>query len=141
MRAWLHGFFLSILLFFLLLYKIPCDFSIDEILVILVKKIFISKSKTNFRLSNYLIDVCKCAQSLQSRLTLRLYGLQPTSGLLCPWDSPGKNTGVGCRDLLQGIFLTQGSNLCLLRWLAGSLPLVQPGKPHLIDDTYSIQIN
>ena len=34
--------------------------------------------------------------------------------LLCPWDSPGKNTGVGCHFLLQGIFLTQGSNLHLL---------------------------
>ena len=36
--------------------------------------------------------------------------------LLCPWDSPGKNTGVGYHILLQGIFLTQGSNpsfLCL----------------------------
>ena len=34
-----------------------------------------------------------------------------------PWDSPGKNTGVDCHALLQGIFLTQGSNpslLCLL---------------------------
>ena len=30
--------------------------------------------------------------------------------LLCPWDSPGKNTGVGCHALLQGILLTQGSN-------------------------------
>ena len=30
--------------------------------------------------------------------------------LLHPWDSPGKNTGVGCHFLLQGIFLTQGSN-------------------------------
>ena len=29
---------------------------------------------------------------------------------LCPWDSPGKNTGVGCHALLQGIFLAQGSN-------------------------------
>ena len=28
----------------------------------------------------------------------------------CPWDSPGKNTGVGCHALLQGIFPTQGSN-------------------------------
>ena len=36
--------------------------------------------------------------------------------LLCPWDSPGKNTGVGCHALLQGIFPTQGSNLRLL-WL------------------------
>ena len=34
---------------------------------------------------------------------------------LSPWDSPGKNTGLGCRALLQGIFLTQGSNLRLLR--------------------------
>ena len=41
------------------------------------------------------------------------HGLQP-SGLLCPWDSPGKNAGVGCHVLLQGIFLTQGSNLDLL---------------------------
>ena len=31
--------------------------------------------------------------------------------LLCPWNSPGKNTGVCCHFLLQGIFLTQGSNL------------------------------
>ena len=34
--------------------------------------------------------------------------------LLCPWDSLGKNTGVGCYFLLQGIFLTQRSNLGLL---------------------------
>ena len=34
-------------------------------------------------------------------------GLLPTR-LLCPWDSPGKNTGVGCHALLQGIFPTQG---------------------------------
>ena len=33
---------------------------------------------------------------------------------LCPLDSPGKNTGVGCHSLLQGIFPTQGSNLGLL---------------------------
>ena len=38
--------------------------------------------------------------------------LQPTR-LLCPQDSPGKNTGVGCHSLLQGIFLTQGWNLDL----------------------------
>ena len=34
--------------------------------------------------------------------------------LLSPWDSPGKNTGVGCHALLQGVFLTQGSNPGLL---------------------------
>ena len=47
-------------------------------------------------------------------------------------DAPGKNTGVGCYALLQGIFPTQGPNphlLCLLHWQASSLPLVPPGKP------------
>ena len=34
--------------------------------------------------------------------------------LFCPWDSPGKNVGGGCRFLLQGIFLTRGLNLGLL---------------------------
>ena len=40
-------------------------------------------------------------------------GLQPFR-LLCPWDSPGKNTGVGTHSLLQGIFQTQGLNPGLL---------------------------
>ena len=35
----------------------------------------------------------------------------------CPWDSLGKNTGVGFHALLQGLFLTQGSNPCLLHLL------------------------
>ena len=48
--------------------------------------------------------------------------MQPTR-LPFPWDFPGKNTGVGCHFLLQGIFLTQGSKLHLLHWQAGSLPL------------------
>ena len=49
------------------------------------------------------------------------HGLQPTR-LLCPGDSPGKNTGVSCHALLQGIFPTQGSNPCLLHWEVGSTP-------------------
>ena len=40
------------------------------------------------------------------------HGFGPTR-LLCPWDCPGKNTGVGCHSLLQGIFSTQGLNLGL----------------------------
>ena len=50
------------------------------------------------------------------------HGLQYTR-LLCPWDSPGKYTGVGCHFLLQEIFPFQGSNLsllCLLPWQADS---------------------
>ena len=46
---------------------------------------------------------------------LRSSGLQPAR-LLCPLDFSGKNSGVDCRSLLQGIFLTQGSNLGLLHW-------------------------
>ena len=44
---------------------------------------------------------------------VRPHGLEP-SRLLCPWNSPGKDTGVGCHALLQGIFLAQGLNLGLL---------------------------
>ena len=47
------------------------------------------------------------------------------------WDSPGKNTGVGCHALLQGIFLTRGSNPHLLHWQADSLSSEPPGKPRL----------
>ena len=51
--------------------------------------------------------------------------------LLCLWNCPGKNTGVGCHFLLQGIFPTQGLNLCLLHWQADSLPLNYVGSPIL----------
>ena len=44
---------------------------------------------------------------------MKTEGLQP-SRLLCSWGCPGEPTGVGCRFLLRGIFLTQGLNLCLL---------------------------
>ena len=46
------------------------------------------------------------------------YGLQPTR-LLCPWDAPDKNPGVGCHSLLQGIFWTKELNPDLLhcRWI------------------------
>ena len=49
--------------------------------------------------------------------SLQPHGLQPTR-LLCPWNSSGKNTGVGCHALLQRILLTQGSNPGFLhcRW-------------------------
>ena len=57
--------------------------------------------------------------------SVRPHGPQPT-GLLCSWNFPGKNTRVGCRFLLQGIFLTQGLSprlLHALHWRAASLPL------------------
>ena len=65
----------------------------------------------------------------QSCLTLLWpHGLQPTR-ILCPWDFPGKNIGVGFHFLLQGIFLTRRSNWHrqhLLHWQVNELS----GKPH-----------
>ena len=56
-------------------------------------------------------------QQCQSLSCVRFFVTSRTvapARLLCPWDSLGKNTGVGCHSLLQRIFLTQGSNLGLL---------------------------
>ena len=68
----------------------------------------VAKSRT--RLSNFTFTSlslpwpCKpaaaAAKSLQSCLTVRPHRRQPTR-LPRPWDSPGKNTGVGCHFLLQ----------------------------------------
>ena len=55
--------------------------------------------------------------------------LSATPRLLCSWDFSGKKTGVGCHFLLQGIFLTQGSNPSLLYWQADSLSLSPQGRP------------
>ena len=54
---------------------------------------------------------------------------------LCPWDSPGNNTGVGFCSLLQGIFPTQRSNTHLLHWQVDSLPQTHVGS-HFIDYTF-----
>ena len=78
-----------------------------------------------------LVHMRLCAQLLSRVQLLWPHGLEPTS-LLCPWDLPGKNTGVGCHFLFQGIFLTQGSNpslLCPLHRQADSLPMSHLVKP------------
>ena len=80
------------------------------------------------------------AKSLQLCLSLATCGTR----LLCLWDSPGNYTGVGCHALLQGIFLTQGSNwhlLCLLHWQAGSLPLALPGKPLRVGSDFKYRLD
>ena len=73
-------------------------------------------------------------QKIKHRMTMHVY----YKSLLCntmncslPGSSPGKNTGVGCHALLQGIFPTQGLNpslFFLLHWQAG-LSLKPHGKP------------
>ena len=50
-------------------------------------------------------------------------------GLLCPWNSPGKNTGVGCHSLLQGIFPSQGSSLGLRHYRQILYCLTHQGSP------------
>ena len=76
------------------------------------------------------MNACACVLS-HVRLFVTSW-TEPTR-LLCPWNSPGKNTRVGCYFLLQGIFLTQGSNLYFLHhlhWQVDSLPPVPPVKPN-----------
>ena len=80
-------------------------------------------------------------------VSLQSHGLQPAR-LLCPWNSPSKNTGVGSHSLLQGIFLTQGSSLCLLHYrqilyclsYQGSLQgLPQSGLLGKADQTFALK--
>ena len=74
---------------------------------------------------NSTVCVCVCVLSSVLSNSLQHYGLWPAR-LLCPWDFPDRNTGVGCHFLCQGIFLTQGSNPYLWHlphWQADSLPL------------------
>ena len=66
--------------------------------------------------------VCVCCSVMSN--SLWPHGL---CSLLCPWNSPGKNTGAGCHAFLQRIFLTQGLKLSLLHWEVGSLLLVIAG--------------
>ena len=70
---------------------------------------------------------CGACSVAQSCLTLR----DPVDCSLpgsSPWDSSGKNTGVGIHALFQGIFPSQGSNPYLLHWQGGSLPLSHLGS-------------
>ena len=88
--------------------------------------IFPSFSHTLLSLWSWASWVCVLGCSVTSD-SLRLHGLWPVR-FLCPRDFPGKNTGVGCHFLLQGIFPTYGLNLGLLHLLP-SLPLRNLGNP------------
>ena len=67
------------------------------------------------------LSCCLCACVLSHFSHVQLFAtlwtsLWPTR-LLCPWDFPGKNTGMGCHALLQRIFPTEGSNTHVLSFL------------------------
>ena len=78
-------------------------------------------------------SLCVPAKSLQSCPTLcDPMDCSLPSRLLCPWDSPSKNTGVGCCAFLQGNLSDPGTEpqlFSLLHWQVDSLPLASPGKP------------
>ena len=74
----------------------------------------------------YIYKMCMCACVLSCFSHVQLFATPWTVAHQAPWDSPGKNTGVGYHALLQGIFPTQGPNpslLCLLHWQVCFLPL------------------
>ena len=75
-----------------------------------------------FRMLNVCVSRSVMPDSLEPR------GLQRTR-LLCPWDFPGKDTGVGCHFLLQGIIPTHGSNLGLWHWRQILYQLSYKGSP------------
>ena len=80
------------------------------------------------------VCVCTCARTHVHSVvsdSLCPHGLKFTR-LLCPWNFPGKNTGVDCHFLLQGIFLVQGWSLCLsclLHWQVCLFLVEPPGSP------------
>ena len=88
---------------------------------------FLNLSRFTDRVSQH----CCCCLMTKSCLTLlRPHELQPAR-LFHPWDFPGKNTGVGCHFLSQGILPTEGSNPRLLHLQADSLPLSHQGSSRL----------
>ena len=61
-----------------------------------------------------------CCAMLSRFSCVQLFAILWTvaAGLLCPWDSPGKNTGIGCHTVLQGIFPDPGIEPPSLRFPA-----------------------
>ena len=99
-----------------------CHYQIQSLNLVLI---YISRIYPPFLSLSPALNLLLCVHTHSVTLvvsdSLQPYGLEP-SKLLCPWDSPGKHTGVGCHALLRGFLLTQGLNphpLCLLHcmWL------------------------
>ena len=96
-----------------------CFMMFDSSLFIILHSLFLS--------SYWLCAVCSVVFN-----SLRPYGLQPTR-LFCPQDSSGKNTGVGCHALLQGIFPTQGLNEGLSHCRQILYCLSHQGSPRILE--------
>ena len=104
--------------------QIPSSFSLSPFLYF-----------CSFFFTHVHLCICVCVQSHFSSVQLcdpmdRSLPSSSAHGIL-----QGKTTGVGCHDILQGIFPTKGLNLniiCRLHWQEGSLPLAPSRKPTLI---------
>ena len=94
----IESFFTSqhILVYYLTISKVCFFFDVDHFLRVVIEVV--------------IIYIWMCSVMFDS---LKPHGLKPIR-LLHLWDFPGKNTGMGCHFLLQGIFQIQGSNLCFL---------------------------
>ena len=98
----------------------------------IIQKIYFSIQNIHVGLYIKTLYIYECIHSVMSD-SLWSQGLKPAR-LLCPWNFPGKNTGVWYHFLLQRIFLTQGLNLCVLHLLHGqadSLLLHHLGSPNI----------
>ena len=82
-----------------------------------------------------LLVVCVCVSC-----STMSYSLLPHARFLWLWDFSGKNIGVGCHSLLQGIFLTQGLNSSLLLFRHILYCLNHQGSPLLlVMEAFSLQ--
>ena len=78
------------------------------------------------------VSACESVSHSVMSDSLRPHGLEPASrGSSVHVDSLGKNTGVGCHALLQGIFPTQVSNPGLLHCRQVPYHLSHQGSPPL----------
>ena len=106
----------------------------ERILSALLTLILGIPESQSFDCKRILNSSCYCSVTKLSLILLRPYGIQP-SRLLYTWDFPGKNNGVGCHFLFQGIFLTQGQNPSLLLWQVDSSPLSHGEAPLIVYHT------
>ena len=96
---------------------------------VLLKKLKVNKIEVNQITRGISKVYCMCACVLNCFTPVQLFAALWTVTHQAPlsWDSPGKNIGMGSHSLLQGIFLTQGSNpnqtreahklyYCLIKW-------------------------
>ena len=125
LAVWLWGSCLAFLILIFLTYTWDTVISFERLLgglrntCLLGQYLAQSKHETNSNILplpslSFLIYIFFLALCSVLSDPLRSHRQKPAR-LLCPWNSPGRNTGVGCHSFLQGIFPTQGSNPRLLQ--------------------------